>query len=115
MFIGWISQILPLMDKPVGEAIEGILHSIAVDYPQVEFPLLCTHELSDVCIFMFRQSLILSRSANMTTTVITLMMGSRDWVLSISNACMCTVYCDCDGIRKWFTTALLFFTDSRTV
>ena len=37
MFIGWISQILPLMDKPEGEAIEGILHSIAVDYPQVEF------------------------------------------------------------------------------
>ena len=27
---------LPLMDKPAGEAVEGILHSIAIDYPQVE-------------------------------------------------------------------------------
>jgi DNA-dependent protein kinase catalytic subunit len=34
MFIDWISQMLPLMDKPEGEAVEGILHSIAVDYPQ---------------------------------------------------------------------------------
>ena len=35
MFIGWISQMLPLMDKAAGEAVEGILHSIAVTYPQV--------------------------------------------------------------------------------
>ena len=35
MFIGWISQMLPLMDKAEGEAVEDILHSIAVDYPQV--------------------------------------------------------------------------------
>lgn len=36
MFIDWISQMLPLMDKQVGEAVEGILYSISVDYPQVE-------------------------------------------------------------------------------
>ena len=35
MFIGWISQMLPLMDKPEGEAVEDILHSIATTYPQV--------------------------------------------------------------------------------
>lgn len=38
MFIDWISQMLPLMDKPEGEAVEGILYSISVDYPQVEIP-----------------------------------------------------------------------------
>ena len=36
MFIGWISQMLPLMDKPEGEAVDGILHSIAATYPQVK-------------------------------------------------------------------------------
>ena len=39
MFIGWISQMLPLMDKAEGEAVEGILHSIAVTYPQVKIIL----------------------------------------------------------------------------
>ena len=40
MFIGWISQMLPLMDKPQGEAVEGILNSIAVTYPQVNITVL---------------------------------------------------------------------------
>ena len=45
---------LPLMDKPEGEAVEGILHSIAVDYPQVE-PLLtalCVCVATRICMTM---------------------------------------------------------------
>ena len=36
------------MDKPEGEAVEGILHSIAVDYPQVQPPIL--H--SSLCVYV---------------------------------------------------------------
>ena len=35
MFIGWISQMVALMDKPAGLAVHNILLSIACDYPQV--------------------------------------------------------------------------------
>lgn len=35
---------LPLMDKQVGEAVEGILYSISVDYPQVEIHTTATLE-----------------------------------------------------------------------
>ena len=31
---------LPLMDKPQGEAVEGILNSIAATYPQVNITVL---------------------------------------------------------------------------
>eukprot|EP00731_Ephydatia_muelleri_P028749 Em0020g393a len=34
MFIGWISQMVALMDKPAGSAVHKILLSIANDYPQ---------------------------------------------------------------------------------
>ena len=34
MFIGWISQMVALLDKPEGVAIHSILLSIATDYPQ---------------------------------------------------------------------------------
>ena len=35
MFIGWISQMIALMDKSEGEGVEEILMSIATSYPQV--------------------------------------------------------------------------------
>ena len=35
LFIGWISQMVALLDKPEGAAVHTILMSIATDYPQV--------------------------------------------------------------------------------
>ena len=40
---------LPLMDKPEGEAVEGILYSISVDYPQVEIP---TNPMLNSCYYI---------------------------------------------------------------
>ena len=84
MFIDWISQMLPLMDKPEGEAVEGILHSIAVDYPQVE-PLLTalcvcgyTYMYDNVWSPLHRQYVTPSRSAPMTSNVMTLQRERRD-------------------------------------
>ena len=34
MFIGWISQLVALLDKEEGPAVHGILLSIGSDYPQ---------------------------------------------------------------------------------
>jgi len=40
MFISWLSQIIPLLDKPEGTALQDILLSIATDYPQaLAYPL----------------------------------------------------------------------------
>ena len=35
MFIGWINQMVALLDKPEGMAVHDILTSIATEYPQV--------------------------------------------------------------------------------
>lgn len=35
MFIGWINQMVALLDKPEGMAVHDILLSIAKEYPQV--------------------------------------------------------------------------------
>jgi DNA-dependent protein kinase catalytic subunit len=35
MFIGWINQMVALMDKKEGRAVHGILDEIANSYPQV--------------------------------------------------------------------------------
>ena len=35
MFIGWISQMVALLDKPESPAVQGILKAIAREYPQV--------------------------------------------------------------------------------
>ena len=83
MFIDWISQMLPLMDKPEGEAVEGILHSISVDYPQVSVGnaifrvnvCMCI----DICGCAYRLSATLSKSALMTSSVTTLQRARRDW------------------------------------
>ena len=34
MFISWLSQMIPLLDKPEGTALQAILLAIATDYPQ---------------------------------------------------------------------------------
>ena len=39
MFIGWISQMVALLDKGEGTAVHGILQAIAENYPQVS--LIC--------------------------------------------------------------------------
>ena len=40
MFISWLSQMIPLLDKPEGSSIQNILLSIATDYPQaLAYPL----------------------------------------------------------------------------
>ena len=85
MFIGWISQMLPLMDKPEGEAVEGILHSISVEYPQVRSLALYVHSSSFVLhIHVYRPSVTHSKSAPMTSNVTTLLRGRRGWRQSIS-------------------------------
>lgn len=35
MFIGWINQMVALLNKPEGVAVHDILFSIATEYPQV--------------------------------------------------------------------------------
>ena len=35
MFIGWINQMVALLNKPEGVAVHDILISIATEYPQV--------------------------------------------------------------------------------
>ena len=35
MFIGWINQMVALLNKPEGVAVHDILLSIATEYPQV--------------------------------------------------------------------------------
>ena len=42
---------LPLLDKPEGEAVEGILYSISVDYPQVEIPATA---ILDSCMYYYK-------------------------------------------------------------
>jgi len=40
MFISWLSQMIPLLDKSEGSAIHDILISIATNYPQaLAYPL----------------------------------------------------------------------------
>ena len=35
MFIGWISQMIALLDKPESPAVQHLLQDIAHDYPEV--------------------------------------------------------------------------------
>jgi hypothetical protein len=36
MFLGWISQMTALLDKPEAKALYNIIESIANEYPQVK-------------------------------------------------------------------------------
>ena len=40
MFIGWINQMMAIMDKPEGKAVRGIVSEIAKRYPQVNLAFL---------------------------------------------------------------------------
>ena len=37
MFIGWINQMVAILDKPEGKAVHAILQEIARTYPQVNW------------------------------------------------------------------------------
>lgn len=39
MFIGWIGQMLALLDKPEAKGVVGIVETIAKEYPQVRVNL----------------------------------------------------------------------------
>lgn len=41
LFIGWIDQMLAILDKPEGKAVHAIIENIASTYPDVNIKLFC--------------------------------------------------------------------------
>lgn len=40
MFIGWISQMMAILDKPEAKAVHDILYRIADEYPQASIDII---------------------------------------------------------------------------